>query len=58
MLNNVAYYFEDNIGITYKEGFSECLYDNAEDTPTEYCFYFQWWTEEENYEKFYKFLDF
>ena len=49
----VALYLEEIIPVTEEDGFIECLYD---DTPNIFSFYFHNWTDDENYNKFYKFL--
>ena len=54
--SNVAWYLEEIQPVSQKNGFIECLFD-YEAGPHEFSFYFKDWTDEEEYEKFYTFLE-
>ena len=55
ILDSVAYYLEEIIPVSKDEGFKECEYDDSK--PPIFSFYFKDWTDEETYDKFYKFLE-
>jgi len=55
LFSNIALYLEEIQPVNQKDGFIECLYDDSD--PFELSFYFKDWTDEEEFEKFYKFLE-
>lgn len=58
ILTSAAYHFEDDQPITKEEGFIKCEYgpENFDGT-VEFSFYFNDYIEEDNLEKFYKYLE-
>jgi len=61
LFNDVALFLEEEQPVSKDDGFVECLfaYDHDDlytDYPLELSFYFKDCTDEESYEKFYKFL--
>jgi effector-binding domain-containing protein len=57
LFNEVTYFIEELQPVSKEEGFQDCLYDYDYDGKIlEISFYFKFSTDEESYEKFYKFL--
>lgn len=54
--NSTALYFEDILEPLKEDGFIECLYSEPERYNTLFTFYFELFTDEEVYDKFYNFL--
>ena len=55
LYSELCWYLEDIQPISDEDGFKECLYDDGE--AFELSFYFKPATDEEEYEKFYNFLE-
>jgi len=53
---SAALYLEEMLNISNDDGFEECLFGESEKNKTIFTFYFQLFTEEETYDKFYDFL--
>lgn len=52
LLSSAALYLEEQQPIKTDDGFIECVYDSEE----LFCFIFSFWTMEESYDTFFKFL--
>ena len=54
--DSTALYFEDILETLKDDGFIECLYSEPEKNNTLFSFYFEIFTDEEVYDKFFNFL--